>query len=194
MSDDNTSSKKIIANLALFFEGDLKSRIDKAKQRASEVFNGSTEELDDHALQMAFILSQHYNIPLFSEYFMDRTFDELVFELELIQLLKKPEKPKMEEIVQDENNKEELAGLFDDWFQESVQKQASKQQPKNQKDTKSDKESEEESVKWVDVQNNMSEDEAMKMAEQHFFETGEFLPNTKDQGDNNDTEDNEKSK
>lgn len=90
----------------------LSERMEKAKELAARIVNKDHRTIQDSMLFLKSILSRHYNIPIFHEYFEKRTFEELVFEIELINLSNQSNVEKGKNILQ--NNKKEAESLFDD--------------------------------------------------------------------------------
>ena len=101
-----------------FFELHLDKRIAKAKARAERIASNKHTDFDDGIFYLRAILSKHYNLPIFHEYFIDRTLDELIFEIELINAFDKPSGERGQEILKE--NKEEAEGLFDDWAEDDM--------------------------------------------------------------------------
>lgn len=61
----------------------LEERVEKSKEKAYKLIHEAPESEDDLHLLYSFILARRYSIPLYSEYFKERTFDELAFEVYL---------------------------------------------------------------------------------------------------------------
>ena len=61
----------------------LNERIEAAKQKAKQLIDGKVENEEDLRLIYQFVLCQKYNIPIFDQYFEDRTLDEIMFEVYL---------------------------------------------------------------------------------------------------------------
>jgi hypothetical protein len=97
----------------------LDKRLEKARKKANDIVNGVCETQEDFEMVMRFFLSQIYNIPVFSEYFENLTFDQLAFEVELHRAKAIPKEQKTSEIIND--NKEEINSLFDDWVDEDLE-------------------------------------------------------------------------
>lgn len=153
------------------YEPELDKRIEQAKKRAETVYYGTSSTLDDEIMRLCFILSREYKIPIFSQYFVDRTVDELIFEVELIRLSKTTGEKKMADIVQDKDSKKELDSLFDDWGDPPKA-----ETPKNQGLARSvpQTKKEEEHKTWVDLPTSIDDNDMMEQAKK-FMETGEFI-------------------
>lgn len=59
----------------------LKERVELAEARAKQLVHGQPESEEDLLIIYSVILSQKYNIPIFSEYFQERTLGELALEV-----------------------------------------------------------------------------------------------------------------
>ena len=110
------------------FEGDIEKRIKAAKEKAERVFYGVKTTIEEETLRLQYVISRHYGIPIFDNYFKDRTLDDLIFEIELISLNSTGGEEKMEEIMTTPEKRQELDGIFDDWNFETGPKP--QQQPK----------------------------------------------------------------
>ena len=149
------------------FEINLEERIKLAKKKARNVYYGTMTSIDEETLRLHFILSKHYNIPLFSDYFSKRTIDDLIFEVELIYLSKIPEQQQTSDIVtkmrkdSEAGKKTELDELFDDLIEDSKNKSSSKSKSK---------------VSWSDVNTDSStaNSDQIDEIEKAFLETGNF--------------------
>lgn len=97
-------------------EPNLEQRIKKAKDRAKKLVDTDFQNEEDLHWWLVFQLSKYYKMPIYSEYFRDRTMDELMFELSMIQEDNKPKDVKASEIVNE--NLEEAQGIFDDFEDE----------------------------------------------------------------------------
>lgn len=97
-------------------EPNLEQRIKKAKDRAKKLVDTDFQNEEDLHWWLVFQLSKYYKMPIYSEYFQDRTMDELMFELSMIQEDNKPKDVKSSEIVNE--NLEEAQGIFDDFEDE----------------------------------------------------------------------------
>jgi hypothetical protein len=94
------------------FEPYINERIELAKAKAQKVLtNPETEE--ELLITLRLFLSRHYGMPLYDEYFLKRTLDELIFEIELVRGVVKDSVSKTSELLS--SNKQEAEGLFDDW-------------------------------------------------------------------------------
>lgn len=90
----------------------LEERIEAAKQKAKAIVEGKINDEEDLRLVFQFVLCQKYNIPIFDPYFVDRTLDELMFEVYLhkeVSVKADPELAKQEAatFVREEANKDE---------------------------------------------------------------------------------------
>jgi len=73
-------------NIIKYIEPHLAERIESAKRHAKFIKLGKNiETIEDAELFLRYVLSKHYKIPIFSNYFEKRTIDQLFFEVELIQ-------------------------------------------------------------------------------------------------------------
>lgn len=133
-----------------YFEAHLEERIEAAKKAAEKIKHCDKIDTEEEAVAvLRYVLSKHYNIPYFSEYFKDLTIDQLFFEAELIT----PDKPvTIEEVskVTKTHKKEvdEVIDDFDKWLKKDL----------NQGVTEQD----------------IKEDPFHKMA-MEFMQTGEFV-------------------
>ena len=91
----------------------LEERIIAAKAKAQRIKKAiDIDTIEDAELVVRYVLSKHYNIPLFDKYFDDRTLDELFFEAELVL----PEKPAVESASEAiKENKAEVDGIMDEF-------------------------------------------------------------------------------
>lgn len=108
-----------------FLELHLDKRIEKARERANRIVSNKHTDFEDSVIYLKAILSRHYNMPIFHEYFDKRTLDELIFEIELINAFQKPTQDRGQEMLKE--NKEEASALFDD-FAEDDMMEVSKEQ------------------------------------------------------------------
>jgi vacuolar-type H+-ATPase subunit H len=128
-----------------FLELHLEKRIQEARERANRIVSNQHATFEDNVIYLQAILARHYNMPIFHEYFKNRTIDELIFEIELISAFNKTPESRGQELLKE--NKEEAASLFDDWAKDDMVE--------------------------VSQQNFMSDDEFSKISQQ-FMENGEF--------------------
>lgn len=70
-------------------EPHLKERIELAEARAKKLVHGQPDSEEELLIIYSVILSQKYNIPIFSEYFQERTIDELALEVFIWQEMNK---------------------------------------------------------------------------------------------------------
>ena len=139
-------------------ESNVENRTKKAKKLAERIFYNNTETEIESIYGLRFKLLQYRPAlkGLFDSYFDNRTLDDLILEIELERLMRLGDNDtRMEEIVRDKANQEELKGMFDDWIEED-------NKPKKRQ------------TEWVDVQDKVSPEDVQKMAEQ-FMQTGDFI-------------------
>ena len=136
-----------------YYEHHLEQRIEAAKKLADKIRNATNIDTEEDAEQvLRYVLSRHYKIPYFSEYFDKLTLDQLFFEVELI-TMDKPQKqatPEDASKVVKDNKKEADAIIdeFDAWIKQDM----------NQETPESD----------------IKEDPFFKVA-QEFMKTGNFV-------------------
>lgn len=156
-----------------WFEGNLEIRINAAKQKAEDVYYGKGKTLEEEVTRLQFILAREYQIPLFDAYFLNKTIDDLVFEIEIIKLSKQGSGARVADIMKSEKNKEELSSLFDDWDKPATKqsKAATKPLPKapmapqppvGVKDVVKDE--------WTDIPGDKAQDDMIQ-----FLKTGKFV-------------------
>lgn len=99
-------------------EPHIPERIEAVKDKIHRIIyaQGEYESQEDFELALRILLSREYKIPIFSDYFNNLTLDQLIFEVEVIKNLTMTQEQKTSEIINE--NKEEIASLFDD-FEES---------------------------------------------------------------------------
>lgn len=102
----------------LNFEGDIAKRIEKAKAAARAIVDGSDNSLDGAHFVLRAILSKRYNMPIFHEYFENKSFDELVFEIEIFNALEETNTKRGSNALKE--NKAEAESLFDDWAEDDA--------------------------------------------------------------------------
>jgi hypothetical protein len=108
------------------FEPYLQERIDAAKEKARKIVAGEVESEKELVEAMVLVLSRHYGLPFFDSYFEDRTFDDLIFEVELLKLSRQSNSEQGSGMLA-AASKEEKESLVDDWVEAdmaSVNKQA----------------------------------------------------------------------
>lgn len=123
----------------------LEQRIEAAKQKAKAIAAGKINDEEDLRLIFQFVLCQKYNIPIFDPYFVERTLDELMFEVYLHKeaaAKSDPEIAKQEaaDFVREEANKDEywedLEIQSDDEFLEQAKRDFGiKQEQKDEQPT-----------------------------------------------------------
>lgn len=101
-----------------FLELHLDKRIQEAKSRAERIMLNKHNSLEDGVFYLRSILSNHYRLPIFHEYFEKRTIDELIFEIELINAYNKPISDRGQDMLKE--NKEDASSLFDDMFDDDM--------------------------------------------------------------------------
>ncbi len=99
-------------------EVSIEDRIAKAQKLAKEIFNGEYDSMAKTELFLRVLISKHYNIPIFSDYFTNLTLDQLIFEVEMVKEMSSTPEERMKEKA--EANKEELDNLFADWDAEDI--------------------------------------------------------------------------
>lgn len=100
-----------------YIEQHLEERIDSAKKRALAVKTAaSVQTVEEAELVLRMIISNHYKIPFFDEYFDKRTIDELFFEAELIALHSSSDEQNTSRTIKE--SKKEIAGLADEMEKE----------------------------------------------------------------------------
>jgi hypothetical protein len=97
----------------------INERFKKAQEKANRVFNNQLTDEDDESDILRFYLAMQLGIGVFDKYLTDRTFDELVYEIELHRLKSQPREQRTTELINE--NKEELSGAFDDWVDQDMQ-------------------------------------------------------------------------
>lgn len=95
------------------FEPNLEERIDQAKERARRIMTKDHKTLADTVLYLQIVLANHYGIPIFDPYFKEKTIDELIFEVEVVNLSKESSAATGSKLLKEDE--EGAAGLFDDW-------------------------------------------------------------------------------
>lgn len=63
-----------------YIEPHIKERMDEALRLAKRAADDIVETIEELELRFKIAISDHYNIPLFSDYFQGRILDELAFE------------------------------------------------------------------------------------------------------------------
>lgn len=97
----------------LKLETDMNERIERAKNQARAIVDGTdNSEAAIHYILRS-VLSRRYNMPIFDDYFESRSIDELVFEIELWRALEETGAKRGGDLLKE--NKEEAESLFDDW-------------------------------------------------------------------------------
>jgi hypothetical protein len=95
----------------------IEERIDMAKKLALSVKTATdVQTIEQAELVLRMVISNHYKIPFFSEYFDNRTMDEMFFEAELIALQSKPQEETTSRIIK--NSKAEIENIADEMEKE----------------------------------------------------------------------------
>ena len=148
------------------YERNMSERFDKVREIAKRVHFGKPNSEEEYALVLKLVLSRHYNIPLFSDYFDKRIMDELWLEYEFIRLSKAKETDTIKDMLQKPEEKEQLINdMFGDWIEES-----DLAPPDNvARDQPPSKESQIPSDGWVDEKIDFED------MEKKFMQTGNFI-------------------
>jgi len=94
-------------------EPHLKERVESARAKAQKIVNNLIESEEDLVYALRLFLSKIYGLPIFSDYFEKLELDRLIFEAELHRAERQTVSEKTNELINE--NKDELAGMFDDW-------------------------------------------------------------------------------
>ena len=84
-------------------EPHLKERIEAAERKAKKLAHGQPDSEDELLIIYSVILSQKYNMPIFSEYFQERTIDELALEVFIWQEMNKKSTVGTDDFVLDDD-------------------------------------------------------------------------------------------
>ena len=84
-------------------EPHLKERIEAAERKAKKLVHGQPDSEDELLIIYSTILSQKYNMPIFSEYFQERTIDELALEVFIWQEMSKKSTVGTDDFVLDDD-------------------------------------------------------------------------------------------
>ena len=84
-------------------EPHLKERIEAAERKAKKLVHGQHDSEDELLIIYSVILSQKYNMPIFSEYFQERTIDELALEVFIWQEMSKKSTVGTDDFVLDDD-------------------------------------------------------------------------------------------
>ena len=84
-------------------EPHLKERIEAAERKAKKLVHGQPDSEDELLIIYSVILSQKYNMPIFSEYFQERTIDELALEVFIWQEMSKKSTVGTDDFVLDDD-------------------------------------------------------------------------------------------
>ena len=107
----------------LYSEPHLAERIDAVKRYAAFIKAGKdVVSLDDAEMVLRHVISKHYNIPMFDEYFEKRTIDQLFFEVELIMPAKEITTGQISEAIK--QNQSEIDAIADEEMEEWVEPQS----------------------------------------------------------------------
>lgn len=129
-------------------DGNVGERIEIAKKIANRIFHGKVESYEEFILMLCWNISEYRNIPLYSDYYKNKTLEQLIMETEMIRLSKRTPEDAAKDAVVD--NKEEIDHLFDDIIAANN--------------------------KWVDVPKSPSviSDSEIDEFDRKFFSTGKF--------------------
>ena len=97
-----------------YFEPNLEQRIEEAKTKAEKVASGMVETEEDLIWLFKSIISEYYKLPIYSEYFEERTTDQLAFEAHLIRAREVPTQEKASSLIQG-NMEEAVAAIEQAW-------------------------------------------------------------------------------
>jgi len=84
-------------------EPHLKERIEAAEAKAKKLVHGQPDSEEELLIIYSVILSQKYNMPIFSEYFQERTIDELALEVFIWQEMNKKSTVGTDDFVLDDD-------------------------------------------------------------------------------------------
>lgn len=101
-----------------YFEPDVDERITSAQARAQRILSGVMETEEDFMLAMVVVIDRKRNLGLFSDYYKNRTLDELVFEAEIIRDTALPPAQAGSKVIERAGSeaKEELGN----WIEQSI--------------------------------------------------------------------------
>jgi len=105
-----------VEDIVEYTEPYLKERLDAALEKAKRLLSGKTETLEDLNLSLRAIISNHYNIPLLSSYYDDKTLDDLAFEVFYLKERNTTGSQTVSQAAQD--NPEEISKVIEDQFAE----------------------------------------------------------------------------
>lgn len=165
---------------------DYDSRVEAAKTLAEDIYYKRNPTAGNSILFIQVLLAKHYNIPIFSDYFKERTVEELIFELEIINLFRLTPEDRTKELIEKakkstaEGDENELKSIFSDWEEERVKKLNYSKGLENNKEKDDDKVPDPD-VQWITPDESGLNDDFIKDAKK-FMETGEF----KNDNDNDD--------
>jgi hypothetical protein len=89
------------------------------KQRAKDIISSKSDKYEDIELIFRWQLCRIYNIPMFSEYFENRSLSDLVMEFELHRLANQTQEQQASAAIKE--SKEEIENLFSDFEAEDIQ-------------------------------------------------------------------------
>lgn len=103
---------------ARYYEPQLDSRVTRAQARAQTILNGDIKTEEDFTLSLIYIIDRERNKGIFSDYYQERTLDELVFEAELVMAKPLPAAERGSKIIEKAGTeaKEELG----DWVEKEM--------------------------------------------------------------------------
>ena len=102
-----------------FYES-MDTQVVRGKAMALKIHAAKDLDFSEQVLALSWVLAKHYGIPLFSDYFANRTPEELVCEVELIRLSRAPSDKNTTELLNSEGKeaKEKLVDdMFGDWIE-----------------------------------------------------------------------------
>ena len=105
----------------MLLQDDIENLQEMAAQRAIDIVSGNYNDIDSLMLSLKFILVKTYNIPLFSEYFENRTIPELLLEVALHKESSTPSITRTNELA-NKLDKEDVDDLFGDMIDEDDKK------------------------------------------------------------------------
>ena len=114
----------------IFFEieSNLLERSERAEEQAKHIIRGEIETDIDLINKIKWVISQHYKIPFFDNYFDSRTLDELMMEYHMISLSKQTKEQVEKEYLESEEGQKAVSDEFADWEEEEYQNQLNAQQ------------------------------------------------------------------
>lgn len=77
----------------------LEERVERAKNHAERIAEGDIQDENDLFILFRTVISEYYRIPLYSDYFSERTLDELAFEAHYIKAKQTPVADKASDMI-----------------------------------------------------------------------------------------------